>query len=134
MTTATETQPPANAEADSSPRCAVATGSARLEMAEHCLAEIRALMPEKWDGMELVWCVIQLKKDAERLDWLDKNRPWVHNAASGYTESFGAKGPYWGLAPKNTNTIYGETMREAIDAAKDSQNTTAQPRPTGGVK
>lgn len=61
-------------------------------------------------------------KDGERLDWLEKHRPWVHNAASGYTTSFGANDPYWGLAPRGSETIYGNTFRAAIDAArKDSK-------------
>lgn len=55
--------------------------------------------------------------DSRRLDWLEKHRPWIHNAASGYTESFGPKSPYWGVAPKDKATIYGDTFRAAIDSS-----------------
>lgn len=41
------------------------SGAAGAGAAEACLAEIRALMPKEWEGMELVWCVLQLKNAAK---------------------------------------------------------------------
>lgn len=35
-----------------------------------------------------------------------------------YTEHFGPKSPYWGVAPKNQNTRFADALREAIDAAR----------------
>lgn len=34
-------------------------------MAEHCLAEIRAVMPEEWRDVKLTACVLRLNKLAE---------------------------------------------------------------------
>lgn len=60
------------------------------------------------------------EEDRALLDWIDAKtrRPWIHNAASGYTESFGPKSPYWGIAIQDRETIYGDTLRAAIRAAR----------------
>lgn len=36
----------------------------RLNAAERCLADIRALIPKEHAGIELVWCVLNLKQKA----------------------------------------------------------------------
>jgi hypothetical protein len=81
-------------------------------------ALLRTILAEKEQDIATLRAQLaEAQKDTKRLDWIERYRPWVHNAASGYTESFGPKNPYWGIAPKDTETIYGDTFRAAIDAA-----------------
>lgn len=86
------------------------------------LREIQSLRLRGCAGTDFV-AREEVGRDTARLDWLEKNKPWIHNAASGYTKSFGYKSPYWGIALKHTETRYGETFRAAIDAASATTTT-----------
>lgn len=63
-------------------------------------------------------CIATLRADKERLDWLEAHRPWVHNQCNDFNG-----GPYWGLAPRNSPTIYGDTMRAALSASAARKET-----------
>ena len=78
-------------------------GDQRPEYIQRIAAIIDRKFPRGEDGV-----------DRERLDWLEANKPWVHNAAEGYSP--GQR--YWGLACLNRETAYGFTFREAIDSAR----------------
>ena len=85
---------------DRQPELGAAAGS---ESAEMCLAEIRAMMPREWEGVELPFCVLQLVKDKRRLEWLARNRS----------------------IPKEKSTwpqVDPDELRHSIDVEMDSQN------------